>query len=200
MFIQKTITTLTTLFTLLNKIFIFQIILLQKPKINLMNKLLLLLCLATIALQAHAQKGEYGIGLNVGAAYPFNENLNLGPALSVNTYYHTTNKSTLQLSYSYFSNKITNAPTDIKLPTKLLLLGYQQYFSSKRNWFATADFGTLLGINTFAPAVGIGAGYSIQSKIGAIDMGTKFITSFNSASNNIWLQPYVGYRLRLSKK
>lgn len=164
-----------------------------------MKKILTLITLI-ITLKANAQQGSYGAGINLGSSLALNKNLKNGFSGSLNFYYNTNNTGRIFLSYTSLTNSVKNVSPQNVLSTNFLTLGYQQYFSTKRTWFANAELGAAFSKKNIYPALGLGLGNSIHFKNGSIDLGLKYFATSNNPLNNMWLQPYIGVKFGLGKK
>ena len=164
-----------------------------------MQKKLLSVLFILSVITVNAQKGSYGLELSLGSSNAINKNLSTGFSGTLGAFYHTSNLGVLKLNYTSVTNGIKNFNPKTVLHNQFLTVGYQQYFSNKRNLFATADAGLNIVSRNIFPAAALGLGYTIHAKNGGFDIGLKYMNSFGSGSNNMWLLPQIGFKIKLGK-
>jgi hypothetical protein len=156
--------------------------------------------LVFVSVTGYAQKGTFGGSINLGASIPQNKNLNTGLGGVLNFYYMATNTGSIQLNYTNVNNGIKNLSTSSIIRTNILSAGYQQYFSHKKNWWISGEAGFSVSKKFSTPAFAVGFGYTINTKIGGIDVGVKQFYLPNSGSNNLFVLPTIGCKFTLGKR
>ena len=164
-----------------------------------MQKKLLSVLFILAVIVVKAQKGSYGLELSLGSSNALNKNLSTGFSGTFGAFYHTSNLGALKLNFTSVTNGIKNINPKTVLRNQFLTVGYQQYFSNKRNLFATADAGLNNISRGIFPAAGLGLGYTIHAKNGGLDIGLKYMNTFGGGGNNMWLLPQIGFKIRLGK-
>jgi hypothetical protein len=160
-------------------------------------KVLIVLCLTLIALNAFAQKNTNNLKINAGAEMPiglFSKGYNAGWGVYATDYFGIADQTSISLSSGIASWKVKDGA--FKIGMSLTRLGLRQFISN--GLYLQGDAGVSVGLQSWSGSskfvFGGGPGYLIKSKKGGgIDLSARVNRSFNRT----WIGAAAGYEFKL---